>query len=56
MYSLSYAIKMSPKQGIAPRDYFEYTVFPLEGVWDIDDKAKEKYNGIIDKNSLVLNL
>ena len=56
LYSLSYAIKMSPKQGIAPRDYFEYTVFPLEGVWDIDDKAKEKYNGIIDKNSLVFKL
>ena len=26
LYSLSYAIKMSPKAGIAPQDYFEYTV------------------------------
>jgi hypothetical protein len=40
LYSLSYAIKMSPKQGFAPKEYFEYTVFPLEGVWDIDDDAK----------------
>ena len=56
LYSLSYAIKMSPKQGFAPTYYFEYTVFPLEGVWDIDENAKASYNGTIDKNSLVFNL
>ena len=56
LYSLSYAIKMSPKQGFAPKEYFEYTVFPLEGVWDIDDSAKINFNGTIDKNSLVFKL
>jgi hypothetical protein len=56
LYSLSYGVKMSPKQGVSPKEYFEYTVFPLEGVWDIDDKAKENYNGVLDKNSLVFNL
>ena len=56
LYSLSYAVKMSPKQGCAPKDYFEFAVFPLEGVWDIDDQAKESYNGTLDKNSLVFNL
>jgi hypothetical protein len=56
LYSLSYAIKMGPKQGFTPKDYFEYTVFPLEGVWDIDDNAKNNYIGTIDKNSLVFNL
>jgi len=56
LYSLSYAIKMSPKQGFAPKDYFEYTVFPLEGVWDIDENAKNNFNGTIDKNSLVFKL
>jgi hypothetical protein len=56
LYSLSYAIKMGPKQGFTPKDYFEYTVFPLEGVWDIDDNAKNNYKGTIDKNSLVFNL
>lgn len=56
LYSLSYAIKMSPKQGVAPKEYFEYTVFPLEGVWDIDDDAKNNFKGIIDKNSLVFKL
>jgi hypothetical protein len=56
LYSLSYAIKMSPKQGFAPENYEEYTVFPLEGVWDIDEEAKKNYNGNLDKNALVFKL
>lgn len=56
LYSLAYAVKMSPKQGWAPPEYFEYTVFPLEGVWDIDDDAKANFTGTIDKNTLVFNL
>jgi len=56
LYSLSYAIKMSPKQGFAPEGYQEYTVFPLEGVWDIDEEAKKNYNGTLDKNALVFKL
>jgi hypothetical protein len=43
LYSLSYAVKMSPKKGTAPEGYFEYTVYPLEGVWDISDEAKKTY-------------
>lgn len=34
LYTLSYAIRMMPKKGITPEGYFEYTVFPLEGIWD----------------------
>ena len=56
LYSLSYAIKMSPKQEFAPENYQEYTVFPLEGVWDIDEEAKKNFTGILDKNSLVFKL
>ena len=56
LYSLSYAIKMSPKQGFAPDNYEEYTVFPLEGVWDIDEEAKKNYSGTLDKNSLIFKL
>jgi len=56
LYSLSYAIKMSPKKGFAPENYEEYTVFPLEGVWDIDEEAKKNYNGSLDKNALVFKL
>lgn len=39
LYSLSYGVKMLPKKGIIPPNYYEYTVFPLEGVWDLDDEA-----------------
>ena len=56
LYSLSYAIRMSLKAGFAPEDYFEYTVYPLEGVWDISDEAKQDYTGVLDKNSLIFNL
>jgi len=56
LYSLSYAVKMSPKKGLAPKDYYEYTVYPLEGVWDISEEAKANYNGKLDKNSFVFKL
>ena len=56
LYALSYAIKMSPKKGIAPPGYFDYTVYPLEGVWDISEEAKMNSNGILDKDSLVFKL
>ncbi len=35
LYALSYAVKMLPKKGPAPAGYVEYSVFPLEGVWDL---------------------
>ncbi len=41
LYSLAYAVKMSPKAGIAPENYREYTVYPLEGVWDLNQSAKD---------------
>lgn len=39
LYSLSYAVKMSYKSKNIPEDYYDYTVFPLEGVWDLVDKS-----------------
>lgn len=56
LYSLSYAIRMSHKGDHAPEGYFEYTVYPLEGVWDITDEAKKVYDGSLDKDSLVFTL
>nr|WP_285891190.1 GyrI-like domain-containing protein [Paenibacillus pasadenensis] len=40
LYSLSYAVKMSYKSNEVPDGYYEYTVFPLEGVWDLIDTSK----------------
>jgi len=54
--ALSYAVKMSPKKGLAPSGYEEYTVYPLEGVWDISQEAKKKGIEHFDKSDLVFKL
>lgn len=48
LYSLSYAVRMSYKSDDVPAGYYEYTVFPLEGVWDLLDRTKPA----TDKNNL----
>lgn len=55
LYALSYAIRMSYKWDNPPENYSEYTVYPLEGVWDIADKSKY-IEGQIDKNNLAYNI
>lgn len=54
LYSLSYAIRMMPRQGITPEGYFEYTVFPLEGHWDLDEEGRKL--DYLDKNHFVYKL
>jgi hypothetical protein len=56
LYALSYAIKMSPKKGMAPKGYSDYTVYPLEGIWDVSDDAKQLVTDTLNKNDLVFNL
>ena len=52
LYSLSYAVKMSYKSENVPEGYYEYTVFPLEGIWDLLDYTKPA----TDKNNLKYTL
>lgn len=40
LYSLSYTVRMSYRSEEVPEGYYEYTVFPLEGVWDLIDRSK----------------
>ncbi|WP_224752643.1 GyrI-like domain-containing protein [Metabacillus arenae] len=54
LYSLSYAIKMIHKKGNPPEGYFDYVVFPLEGVWDLDEEGR-KLN-YLEKDHLVYKL
>ncbi len=37
LYGISYSIKMSKMDGSQPKDYFEYVVPPLEGLWWMND-------------------
>ncbi|USD67537.1 GyrI-like domain-containing protein [Vibrio sp. SCSIO 43136] len=57
LYSIAYAIKMTlKKKQPAPVGYVDYTVYPLEGVWDITDEAKANFDGTINKDDLVFTL
>ena len=40
LYGFSYAVKMSYKSDAVPEGFYDYTVFPLEGEWDLIDKSK----------------
>lgn len=54
LYTLSYTLKMLPKKGIVPEGYFDYAVFPLEGVWDLEEEARAL--DTLDKNSLIYTI
>lgn len=54
LYSLSYAIRMMPKNGITPDGYFEYTVYPLEGIWDLTENGRLEET--LNKDELVYKL
>ncbi|MEO0896768.1 MAG: GyrI-like domain-containing protein [Bacteroidota bacterium] len=57
LYALSYGIKMTlKKMDNPPKGYQDYTVFPLEGVWDITEEAKETMKDELDKDQLVFHL
>jgi hypothetical protein len=54
LYGLAYAIRMMPKSGVTPEGYEEYTVYPLEGIWDLTDEGKK--SGTLDKDQLVYKI
>ena len=57
LYSLSYGVKMSYKKGIEPKGFYDYTVYPLEGVWDLTEKGREEFEkGFINKSELLFKL
>lgn len=54
LYRLSYSIKMMPKRGFIPGGYFEYSVYPLEAVWnkaEVDETGK-----VADKDKMEYTL
>ncbi|MCD4826386.1 MAG: GyrI-like domain-containing protein [Acholeplasmataceae bacterium] len=44
LYALSYGLKMAPKQKIDIKGYFEYVVFPLEGIWSLTKEGINLFN------------
>lgn len=53
LYSLSYGVTMSARNGLGLPGYFESTVYPLEGLWDLADAPGP---GTLDKNNLRFQL
>ena len=62
LYAVSYAIRMLPKSGVEPEGWYEYTVYPLEGLWTLDgewdesnppDKSKFRYELMIRQPEFV---
>lgn len=54
LYSLAYAVRMMPKQGYIPDGYFEYTVYPLEGIWDLTEEGKQ--SNTLNKDELLYTI
>ena len=53
LYSLSYAIKTTPRKKMKPEGYFDYTVYPLEGVWDTSADGTPSFNLMIRQPDFV---
>ncbi len=49
LYTLSYAVRMMPRNGFTPVGYFEYTVYPLEGLWDLTEEGRTSKKLIKDE-------
>lgn len=43
LYAVAYGIRMLNKSDAPPKDYFEYTVYPLEGVWSLSKTGINAY-------------
>jgi len=54
LYGMAYAIRMMPKWGITPEGYQEYTVYPLEGIWDLTTEGRQSET--LDKDQLVYKI
>ncbi len=57
LYTISYAIKMSlKKEETKPSGYQDYTVYPLEGLWGLNEEAIKNFTGKINKDNFVYTI
>lgn len=54
LYTLSYAVKMDLKKNLP--GHKDYTVYPLEGIWQLGDNARPLQDGTLNKDNLIFNL
>ena len=57
LYAVAYAIKMTlKKETDQPKGYVDFTVYPLEGIWSLNEEAIKKFDGTINKEDFVFKL
>ncbi len=57
LYSVAYALKMNIKKlEQKPNNYIDFTVYPLEGVWDIAENASRNSGPGLNKDNLIFTL
>lgn len=57
LYAIAYTIKMTLKKKVdQPKDYVDFTVYPLEGIWSLNEEAIKKFDGAINKEDFVFKL
>ncbi|HNW46002.1 MAG TPA: GyrI-like domain-containing protein [Thermotogota bacterium] len=59
LYALSYTLKMLPKSGVFPQGYQDYTVYPLEGVWDVKPTSRSAltdHSAVINKDDYLYRI
>lgn len=57
LYAISYGLKMTlKKMDVKPDGYQDYTVYPLEGIWDLTAEAKKNFSGTLNKDELVFKM
>jgi len=54
LFTCAYTLKMFPRKGVIIKDYFDYTVYPLEGVWDLSEKGRQESQ--LNKDELVYTI
>lgn len=54
LFTIAYTLKMFEKKGVSIKDYNDYTVYPLEGVWDLSEKGR--LENILNKDELVYTI
>ncbi len=55
LYAMSYGIKTC-KRAIRPKDYFDYTVYPVEAIWSNEKEANELSDDELDTDNSTYKL
>jgi hypothetical protein len=60
LYNLAYTVRMASRNGLAIPGYQEFTVYPLEGIWDLSEAGRQAADpaafGVADKRQLIYRM